>query len=167
LFQPTDSGKPQQEFAFIPDNGSNTFIVNVENNSTTPLAPPPTTDAGARYAAGVEALVQITGKGEVNWMPYAQGKDDANKAAKWAPVANIAAAAPASTGNPSGSASGSGSGSGAAGPSKTGGASPSKSGSPSVSGSGAGSSPTGAASTVGAAMGMTGAIAMAVAAFLA
>ncbi|EIN09283.1 hypothetical protein PUNSTDRAFT_143778 [Punctularia strigosozonata HHB-11173 SS5] len=98
----------QQEFAFIPDDGSATYVINVENNSTTQLAGPSTKDAGARYAASITALVQLAPDGSVSYLPYKQGDAATNAAASWASVKNLASAAPASAGA-SGSATASGS----------------------------------------------------------
>jgi hypothetical protein len=167
LFQPDGKGV-QQEFAFIPDNGQNTFVINVENNSTAALAAPPSADPSARYFGGVTALVQLTGDGAINYLPYQQGQESANSGAKWAPVANLAAVAPASSSStPSGSGGASGSGTA----SKTSGATGTGH-SGSATGTGSASSPSGTSgSSSGAAgktiaFGMTGGLALALAAFL-
>ena len=99
-----DSGV-QQEFAFIPDDFSDVYVINVETNTTAALAPPSSKDTKARYAASITALVQLDSSGAVSYIPYKQGDTSTNSAAKWASVANIAAAVPASSA--SGSASGS------------------------------------------------------------
>ncbi|KAI0777746.1 hypothetical protein BD413DRAFT_602043 [Trametes elegans] len=85
----------QQEFAFIPDDGSNTYVINVETNTTKTLAGPTAKDANAKYAAGITALVQLDSTGAVSYIPYRQGDDDANSKAAWASVAKLASAAPA------------------------------------------------------------------------
>ena len=107
FFQPTGV---QQEFAFIPDDGSLTYVINVENNSTSTLAAPATKDAKARYAAGITSLVQLDSTGAVSWLPYKQGDDAANKQAGWSSVAKLAAVAPPASGS---SASGTATGKGA------------------------------------------------------
>jgi hypothetical protein len=165
FFQPDGQGV-QQEFAFIPDNGQNTFVINVENNSTTSLAAPPTTDPSARYFAGVTALVQLTSAGAVNFLPYQQGQASTNTAAKWAPVANIAAAAPPSSSSASPSGSGGASGSGT---SKTATGTGSHSGSATGTGSSPSSTSSGSNGATGktAAFGLTGAAVLAAVAFLA
>ncbi|KAI0336879.1 hypothetical protein GY45DRAFT_1332904 [Cubamyces sp. BRFM 1775] len=115
----------QQEFAFIPDDGSMTYVINVENNSTHTLAGPTTKDAKAQYAASITALVQLDSTGAVSFIPYKQGDDATNAKAAWAKVAAIASAAPPSstssaTGGSSGSsASGNATGSGSGVPSGT------------------------------------------------
>ncbi|CDO70625.1 hypothetical protein BN946_scf184748.g23 [Trametes cinnabarina] len=97
----------QQEFAFIPDDGSMTYVINVENNSTKTLAGPTTKDPKAQYAASITALVQLDSTGAVSFIPYKQGDDSTNAKAAWANVAKIAAAAPpGSSSAVSGSASG-------------------------------------------------------------
>ncbi|KAI8986906.1 hypothetical protein BD414DRAFT_578157 [Trametes punicea] len=94
----------QQEFAFIPDDGSKTYVINVENNSTKTLAGPTTKDPNAQYAASITALVQLDSTGAISFIPYKQGDDSANANAVWSSVSKIAAAAP-----PSSSAAASGS----------------------------------------------------------
>lgn len=124
FFQTSDV---QQEFAFIPDNGSKTYVINVETNSTQALAGPTTKDAKATYAASITALVQLDSTGAVTFLPYKQGDASTNTNAAWSKVANLAAASPPGSGTsatPSGSSSASGSGSGSHAPV------PTKSGSP-------------------------------------
>lgn len=99
-----DSGV-QQEFAFIPDDFSDVYVINVETNTTATLAAPSSKDTKARYAASITALVQLDSSGAVSYIPYKQGDTSTNSAAKWASVANIAAAVPASSGSASASGS--------------------------------------------------------------
>ena len=105
----------QQEFAFIPDDGSTTYVINVETNSTSTLAGPTTKDAKAIYAASITALVQVDSTGAVSFIPYTQGNDATNSAAAWASVAKIAAVAPAGSSSTASGASGTASGSTATG----------------------------------------------------
>ncbi|TFK47561.1 hypothetical protein OE88DRAFT_1705708 [Heliocybe sulcata] len=95
----------QQEFAFIPDDGSATYVINVETNTTTSLPGPSVKDASATYFAGITSLVQLASDGTVSYLPYKQGDVQTDQAASWGKVASIAAAAPPS--NTSSSASGS------------------------------------------------------------
>ena len=78
-------------------------MINVENNSTAPLAGPASKDPNASYAASITALVQLDSTGAVSFLPYKQGDTAANQAAKWTPVAAISAVVPpgstATTGN--------------------------------------------------------------------
>lgn len=104
----------QQEFAFIPDDGSATYVINVENNSTQSLAGPSTKDTKATYAASITALVQLDSSGALSFLPYKQGDASTNSAAKWSSVANIAAVVPpgsTSSAAPSGTSKVSGPGS--------------------------------------------------------
>lgn len=105
----------QQEFAFIPDDGSATYVINVETNSSTALAGPTIKDSSATYFAGISSLVQLASDGTVSYLPYKQGDAQTNKAASWNKVTAIAAVAP-----PSNSSSNTVSGSGKAGASSTG-----------------------------------------------
>ncbi|OJA19728.1 hypothetical protein AZE42_01496, partial [Rhizopogon vesiculosus] len=93
----------QQEFAFIPEDSSATYIINVETNTTQALAAPTTQDPKATYVAGVTALVQLTSNGTVSYLPYLEGNTSTNAAATWASVSNLAAAAPPSSTSTSGS----------------------------------------------------------------
>jgi len=123
----------QQEFAFIPDDGSATYVINVETNTTEAYAGPPTKDPKATYAASITALVQLDSQGALTFFPYTEGQVSTNTAASWSKVAAVAAVAPASSASPSSTGSSS---------SKAGGSSAGATGT--SSGSGAGS--TGAAS---------------------
>ncbi|KAK0203971.1 hypothetical protein DFS33DRAFT_1374294 [Desarmillaria ectypa] len=99
-----DSGV-QEEFAFIPDDGSATYVVSVETNTTQTLAGPSTKDSGATYFASADALVQLTSKGAVSYISYSNSSTGANTAATWSTVANLASVAPASSSAASSSAS--------------------------------------------------------------
>ncbi|KIM36305.1 hypothetical protein M413DRAFT_291010 [Hebeloma cylindrosporum] len=78
----------QQEFAYIPDDGSATYVINVEvsqiftkysntlvypcgqKNTTKTLTGPPQQDPFASYSASTSALVQLTTSGKVAFLPY-------------------------------------------------------------------------------------------------
>lgn len=92
-----------------------TYVINVENNSTSTLPGPTTKDPKAQYAASITALVQLDSTGAVSFIPYKQGDASTNSAAKWASVAKIASVAPSGT-----SASGTGTGASATGASGVG-----------------------------------------------
>ncbi|KZP28123.1 hypothetical protein FIBSPDRAFT_817717 [Athelia psychrophila] len=94
FFQESDV---QQEFAYIPQDSSSTYVINVETNTTQSLAGPTTKDPLASYFAGVTSLVQLSTSGAVSFLPYTQGDSQGNSAATWIPVAALAAAAPASS----------------------------------------------------------------------
>lgn len=139
----------QQEFVFIPDDGSATYVINVETNTTQVLAGPATKDASAFYFAGVTSIVQLDSTGAVSYLPYNQNDTSANAVASWTKVSAIASAAPPSSSSASASASGS------------------KSGSATGTATGSGSSSTASGSTsaavgVGASRAVVGAVAGAV-----
>jgi len=94
FFQKSDV---QQEFAFIPDDGSATYVVNVETNSTQQLAGPSTKDSNATYFASITSLVQLSSSGTISYLPYTQGDTAANSAAKWSTVSALPAVTPANT----------------------------------------------------------------------
>jgi len=102
FFQPTGV---QQEFAFIPDDFSGTYVVNVETNTTTVLPPPASKDTAAFYFAGITSLVQLDSTGAVSYLPYQQGSVTTNAVVSWSTVKAIAASVPPVS-NSSGSSSG-------------------------------------------------------------
>jgi len=58
----------QQRFAFIPDDGSGTYLINVETNTTTNFAAPPNTTTGAVYTASDSILVRLSDSGEFSYL---------------------------------------------------------------------------------------------------
>ncbi|KAL1943944.1 hypothetical protein VTO73DRAFT_3762 [Trametes versicolor] len=98
----------QQEFAFIPDDGSLTYVINVETNTTKTIAGPTTKDANAQYAASITALVQLDSTGALSFIPYKQGDDSANGAATWSAISKVAAVAPPTSSGASGSSASAG-----------------------------------------------------------
>ncbi|KAJ7678200.1 hypothetical protein DFH06DRAFT_1033795 [Mycena polygramma] len=129
----------QQEIAFIPDDGSATYIVNVETNTTQKIAGPSTVDAGATYFASTTSLVQLSSSGSLSFLPYSPTDTSANSAAKWSPVTSLNSVTGSSgTAATSGAPSASGSAKGST-PSKT------ASGGSAASGSGSASAPSGSA----------------------
>jgi hypothetical protein len=84
----------QEAFAFIPDDGSATYVLNVETNTTQTLAGPSTKDAGATYFAGLTSLVQLDSSGGVSYLPFSPNSASANAAATWNQVVSLANVAP-------------------------------------------------------------------------
>ncbi|GLB39264.1 hypothetical protein LshimejAT787_0604260 [Lyophyllum shimeji] len=105
----------QQEFAFIPDDGSATFVINVETNTTQTLKGPAAKDPMATYFASTDSLVQLTSSGSVSYLPYTPGTASANSAATWSPVKKLPAlaASGSSSGKPSATGSSTATGKGA------------------------------------------------------
>jgi hypothetical protein len=95
----------QEEFAFVPDDGSATYVLNVQSNTTQSLAGPSTKDAGASYFAGINSLVQLDSTGAVSYLPYSPNDTSANAAAKWSKVVSLANAAPPTNGTSTGTTS--------------------------------------------------------------
>ena len=94
---------PQQEFAYIPDDFSGTYVINVENNSTRTLPPPMVKDTKSSYVAGITSLVQLDSTGGVSFVPYVPGKSSDNANATWSTIKALAGLASPSTstsGNP-------------------------------------------------------------------
>jgi len=74
----------QEQFAFIPDDGSATYVVNVQTNTTVPLAGPSNKSSGSSYAASTSALVQLTSTNNLFYIPYSQtGTAASNANAAW------------------------------------------------------------------------------------
>lgn len=80
----------QKEFAFVPDDFSATYIVNVEKNSTRTLPPPTVQDTKSSYVAGITSLVQLDSTGAVSFVPYVPGDSNANAGAAWSNVKSLA-----------------------------------------------------------------------------
>ncbi|KAL1746570.1 hypothetical protein HDZ31DRAFT_33939 [Schizophyllum fasciatum] len=102
----------QQEFFFIPDDGSATYVINVESNSTKTLAGPSATDAAASYFGAPDSIVQVTTSGDVSYIPYDANSDGAG--AQWSAVQNLASFKPSASASSGASQTGSATGSGAA-----------------------------------------------------
>ncbi|KAI5990373.1 hypothetical protein EDC04DRAFT_2513423, partial [Pisolithus marmoratus] len=117
FFQPSDV---QQEFAFIPQDSSAVYVINVETNTTQALAGPTYKDPQATYFASVTALVQLTSNGTVSFLPYLEGNTSTNAAATWSPVSILASVAPPSTATASSTATGTNGGASATGTSPSG-----------------------------------------------
>jgi len=100
----------QQAFAFIPSDGSATYVINVETNTTQTLAGPTIKDAAATYFASTSALVQLSSSGTVSYLLFNPNSTSANANASWGVVSTLPIAVATSTGGtkPSGSASGTG-----------------------------------------------------------
>jgi hypothetical protein len=96
----------QQEFAFIPDDGSATYVINVETNTTKTLTGP-TQDAFATYSASTSALVQLSTSGKVSFLAY--NPNTTTSGGSWTLISQLPQAlfTSGSTTSASGSASGS------------------------------------------------------------
>jgi len=79
----------QEEFAFIPEDFSATYVINVENNSTRTLPPPTVQDAKSSYVAGITSLVQLDSTGSVHFVPYTPGDATTNANAVWSTVKSL------------------------------------------------------------------------------
>ncbi|TFK20595.1 hypothetical protein FA15DRAFT_625163 [Coprinopsis marcescibilis] len=101
----------QTQYAYIPDDGSNTYVVDVTTNSTRIIPGPARRDPYATYAASPNALVQLASTaGAISWIGYNQ---ETGQGTSWQtlPSFPVSENTP-STGNGSGnSSSGAGSGS--------------------------------------------------------
>ncbi|THH09570.1 hypothetical protein EW145_g1911 [Phellinidium pouzarii] len=85
FFQKSDV---QQEFAYIPDDGSATYVINVESNTTQTLAGPSVKDSSAQYFAGITSLVQLSSANSaLSFLAYTEGSD--NSAAAWTKITAV------------------------------------------------------------------------------
>jgi len=88
----------QQEFIFVPDDGSQTYVINVESNTTQTLAGPPAKDPQAVYFGAPASFVQLASTGAVSFLAYNPNTTQANAAASWNTVQNLASVAPPGSG---------------------------------------------------------------------
>ncbi|KIL62237.1 hypothetical protein M378DRAFT_179751 [Amanita muscaria Koide BX008] len=102
----------QQEFAFIPSDGSATYVINVETNTTQTLKGPSLTDARATYFASNTALIQLSSSGNVSYLLYDPTSASANANAAWNVVSKLPVAVSASSSSSGAGSSKTSSGSG-------------------------------------------------------
>ncbi|PFH53397.1 hypothetical protein AMATHDRAFT_55341 [Amanita thiersii Skay4041] len=95
----------QQEFAFIPDDGSATYVINVETNTTQTLKGPSTKDPLATYFASKTALVQLSSSGSVSYLAYDQNALSTNTNAAWIAVNKLPSAGSSHSATPNSTAS--------------------------------------------------------------
>ncbi|TFK32808.1 hypothetical protein BDQ12DRAFT_692020 [Crucibulum laeve] len=129
----------QQEFAFIPDDGSATYVINVETNTTQTLKGPTVKDPFASYFASVDSIVQLSSSGSVAYLSYNVNSSSANSAATWNVISKLPVASTTSTGS-------TGNGSSSTGSSNSGSSNIGSSGSPTSTGN-AQSSSTGSSNS--------------------
>jgi hypothetical protein len=84
----------QETFAFVPDDGSATYVLDVQTNTSQVLAGPNSKDPNAMYFASTTALVQLDTEGDVYYLLVSPNDTSANSAAKWNKVTSLANAAP-------------------------------------------------------------------------
>lgn len=92
-----DSGV-QQMFAFIPDDGSATYVINVETNSTQTLPGPSIKDSLATYFASTDSLIQLASSGKVSYIQYS----NSSTGGTWNTVTALPLAISSSSSNSSG-----------------------------------------------------------------
>ena len=104
------TGPVQNEFAYIPDDGSNTYIINVVSNTTRTLPAPTTKDANATYFGSPTALIQLASDGAVSFMPYDGENTSGSGGASWEGVKVLPAVKDVSNGGSDSGSSGNGNG---------------------------------------------------------
>ncbi|EFI27190.1 hypothetical protein CC1G_15015 [Coprinopsis cinerea okayama7 len=78
----------QTHYAFIPDDGSNTYVIDYNTNTTMRLPGPPLTDPYAMYAASPNALVQLgSSQGTLQWLSFDQ--DTNQGGSEWTPITSL------------------------------------------------------------------------------
>jgi hypothetical protein len=82
----------QEEFAFIPDDGSATYVINVQSNTTQTLKGPSVKDSAATYFASTDALVQLSSSGSVSYLPYNPNSTSSSASATWSVVSKLPSA---------------------------------------------------------------------------
>lgn len=91
-----------QKFAYVPDDGSATYVINVETNTTQQFAGPTVKDASAVYAASPTTLVQYSSQG----LYYL---DTSASSPQWVQISNVPGSSSTTTTNSTQSSSPSGS----------------------------------------------------------
>jgi len=86
IFHPEGKGV-QTEFAFVPDDFSGTYVVNVISNTTKILAPPPVVDLGASFAASTSSIVMLGNDGVVRSLAY--NPNTTNSSGTWTTVSKL------------------------------------------------------------------------------
>ena len=84
----------QETFAFVPSDGSATYVLNVQTNTSQVLAGPSIKDPKATYFASTNTLVQLDSRGDVYYLPVSPNDTNANSAAQWKKVVSLSNAAP-------------------------------------------------------------------------
>lgn len=108
----------QEQFAFIPDDASATYVVNVQTNTTTALTGP-SDKSSSVYATSDSALVQLTSAGKMYFLPYDQTKPDTGATWSAISVSGISSSSPSSSIITSSTVSGGGSSTAGSGASST------------------------------------------------
>jgi len=75
----------QEVIAFIPDDSSATYFVNVQTNTTTPFAGP-TDKSSSIFSASESAVVQLTSAGKLFFLPLNDAATAPAAGAAWTPI---------------------------------------------------------------------------------
>ncbi|TIB65178.1 hypothetical protein E3P78_00703 [Wallemia ichthyophaga] len=75
----------QTKFWFIPDSGENSYLIDVESNTTTTFDGPTKKDKKADYASTQDTLVQLTSTSELYYLDFSE-----EDSAEWKQVENTA-----------------------------------------------------------------------------
>ena len=75
----------QTKFWFIPDSGKNSYLIDVETNTTTTFDGPVVKDAKASYASSENTLVQLTSTNKLYFLDF-----DGDDKSEWVEVENSA-----------------------------------------------------------------------------
>jgi len=95
----------QTKFAFIPEDGSATYVIDVTTNSTETLKAPSTKDPKATYFASTNALVQLSSSGSVSYLAFDSEAAAKNAGADWVAIKTLPVATTSSSPSRSGSSS--------------------------------------------------------------
>lgn len=80
-----DDNEWQTKFWFIPDSGDQSYLVDVEANTTTTFDGPTIKDSKSDYASTENTLVQLTTTNEVYYLDFSE-----EDSAKWMQIENTA-----------------------------------------------------------------------------
>lgn len=82
----------QTQFAFIPDDGSATYVVDVTTNTTHTLKAPSNKDSQATYFASTNALVQLSSSGSATYLSFDPQDSSKNANVDWVAITKLPAA---------------------------------------------------------------------------
>lgn len=95
IWQPSTGINPQTSFAFFPNDGSATYVVDVIHNttSTVPYPPAPPSSGYSSFAGSVYSLVQLTPTGELyyislNSTPSSSSSSGSSGTSQWTKIQN-------------------------------------------------------------------------------
>lgn len=82
----SNSSAAPSKFAYIPDSGNETYVIDAKSNTTAAYPAPPTADLGARYSASTQVLLQLAPGGALAYLDLSASGDNGTTTS-WTSVA--------------------------------------------------------------------------------